>query len=143
MKGGSFERRKAFGIEIKKHKSHCIRLYTCKTDRTGCPPIRDTAASLISVIVSMRPSGTPSSTDVSTSDRTSSSESDQSSSPSGGMVLNYCWVSRTSVSSGFTERENGRSSVKHEWYNLVESSYSVKTKKLCPDRQTRHLNGSS
>lgn len=50
-------------------------------DRTGCPPIRETAASSMSEGISMGPSGRPSNTDVSTSPSSCpSSESDQSSS---------------------------------------------------------------
>ena len=52
-----------------------------KTYRTGCPPIRETAASLRSFGTSIGPSGTPSSTEVSMPDGPSSSESDQSSIP--------------------------------------------------------------
>lgn len=48
-----------------------------KEGRTGRPPMRETAASLMSLTSSIVPSGTPRSTLVSTPVRSSSSESDQ------------------------------------------------------------------
>lgn len=56
---------------------------TCGEGRTGWPPMRETAASLMSLTSSTTPSGTPRSTLVSTPARSSSSESDQSSTRGG------------------------------------------------------------
>lgn len=71
-KEGSREGRKAL-FEVYQY----IEVHVRK-GRTGWPPIRDTAASVMSAGSSMKPSGTPRRTFVSTPASSSSSSSDQS-----------------------------------------------------------------
>ena len=78
--------------------------YTHKTCRTGCPPIRETAASLRSVGTSAGPSGIPSSTEVSTPNRSSSSESDHS-----------CTIPKENISTVLSYHYRCPKSEKHEW----------------------------
>lgn len=107
-------------------------------DRTGCPPIRETAASSMSEGTSMGPSGTPSNTDVSTSPSScSSSESDQSSFWIRMVYDVTCWQKSAWALSGnrsvSNERKKNQKSM--NGISLVESS--------CSDRQRNSANHGS